>query len=214
MAGRRPSSSDAGSTGLDVTARVRRLCEDLVATLDELRHIDMSRTALRLCQTRRAGHHGVQASMTPLRFRDGADTLVRRGTPWRIHPCPHDSLGRRHLYLLSLYVPRFLDLTADEKVAVVLHELWHASPAFDGDLRRFGKGRTRFHGGGCEQYHHQMRKLAKRRLANGDLHETHPWLACDFAAMKRRYGRVFGTKLPTPRLFRADRLPREDADAA
>lgn len=201
MSARRPSS--AAVVGLDVTARTRLLCEDLCARLAELRHIDVSRMAIRLCQTRRAGVYGVQATMTPLRFRDGAETAVRRGRTWRIGPCPTDATGRSCLYLLSLYVPRFLDLPAAEKVAVVVHELWHVSPSFDGDLRRFGPGRHRFHGGGCERYHAEMRRLASQWLTLDPPRELCDWLDGDFTALRSRFGRVVGHRLPTPRLIRA-----------
>jgi hypothetical protein len=200
MSARRSSSA---VVGLDVTARTRLLCEDLCLRLPEMRHVDMSRVAIRLCQTRRAGVYGVQATMTPLRFRDGAETTFRRGRTWRISPCPSDAAGRPCLYLLSLYVPRFLDLPAAEKVAVVVHELWHASPAFDGDLRRFGPGRHRFHGVSCERYHADMRRLAERWRMLDPPGELLDWLEGDFTALRSRFGRVVGRRLPTPRLIRA-----------
>jgi predicted metallopeptidase len=163
----------------------------------------MDRVVVRLCQTRRAGTYGTQASMTPLRFQNGAETVVRRGAAWRIHPCPGDAAGRPYLYLLSLYVPRFLNLPVHEKLAVLVHELWHASPTFDGDLRRFGPGGHRFHGTSCEKYHEEMRRLA-RRLSGADRPpELYDWLRHDFPALRSRYGRITGLRLPTPRLIRA-----------
>lgn len=191
------------SAGLDLTSRVHALCADVVTRLPELGHIDMGRVVVRLCQTRRAGLHGVQATMTPLRFRDGAETVIRRGGAWRIHPCPGDALGRPYLYLLSLYVPRFLNLPAREKLAVLVHELWHASPEFDGDLRRFGRGRHRFHGSSCERYHQEMRRLAQRLPGPNPPAELYDWLDHDFLALRSCYGRITGLRLPTPRLVRA-----------
>lgn len=191
------------SASLDVTSRVQRLCADVSSRLPELSHVDMTRVVVRLCQTRRAGPYGVQATMTPLRFRDGAETTIRRGSAWRIHPCPLDSAGRPYLYMLSLYVPRFLDLPGPEKLAVLVHELWHASPAFDGDLRRFGKGRHRFHGGGCDRYHQDMRRLAARLTDMNPPADVYDWLDGDFTALRSRFGRVTGLRLPTPRIVRA-----------
>lgn len=186
--------------GFDVTAAARQLSFDLSARLPELRHIEVERIVFRLCQTRRAGQYGVQATMTPLRFRNGAEVTTRRGSAWRIHPLPLDSAGRPALYLLSLYVPRFLDLPREEKAAVVLHELWHAGPLFDGDLRRFGSG-NRFHGRSCEHFHSEMRQLARRWTA-ATPHDAFSWLNHDFASLRSQYGRIYGGRFPTPRLVR------------
>jgi hypothetical protein len=203
MSGHADFSSLSSRAGLDVSSRVHSLCRDVCVRLPELSHVDMSRVTVRLCQTRRAGPFGVQATMTPLRFRDGADTTIRSGRTYRIHPCPTDAAGRPYLYILSLYVPRFLDLPAREKLAVIVHELWHVSPAFDGDLRRFGAGRHRFHGRSCESYHQEMRRLAETLPELQPPHEPYAWLDGDFAELRRRYGRVTGLHLPTPRLIRA-----------
>ena len=54
------------STGFDFTLHMRRLCDDMVARLDQLHHIDMSRVALSFSQTRRTGSTGMFASLTPL----------------------------------------------------------------------------------------------------------------------------------------------------
>jgi hypothetical protein len=163
--------------------------------------------------------------MTPLRFQGGATTTVRRGREWLIHPLPADAAGRPHLYLLSLYVPRFVDLSADEKLAVIVHELWHASPAFDGDLRRF-PGRYHAHGARCDRYHDEMRDLAAR-WRREQLAKSRPsapadrssvgepssasnvahFLDGDLQTLRSRHGTVYGTRIPTPRLWRIDRLP-------
>lgn len=194
--------------GLDLTAVVRSLCAEL-SGLDALRHIDMRRVAVRMCQTRRAGPYGVQATMTPLRFRGGATSTVRRGTDWVVHPLPRDVQGMPALYLLSLYVPRMLDLPFAEKVAVLVHELWHVSPAFDGDLRRF-PGRYHAHGSRCDRYHDEMRTLAAAWLRTDAPTRWRQYLDGDFASLRSRFGRVMGTRIATPRLWRADRVPRLD----
>jgi len=213
MAGRLPipsrSPSPAALPDLDLTARMRRLCDHICGSLEELRHIDMRRVALRVCQTRRRGPYGVQATMTPLRFRDGATSTVRRNREWVIRPLPVDADGKPALYLFSLYVPRFLDLPAAEKLAVAIHELWHISPTFDGDLRRF-PGRYHAHGSRCDKYHDEMRDMTRRWRATQPETPHFDFLEGDFKSLRQRYGRILGMRLPTPRLWRVDALPRED----
>jgi hypothetical protein len=203
------SSTSRRIRGFDYTAAVRTLCESLCRDLAELSHVDMPRMAVRICQTRRRGPYGVQATMTPLRFQGGSTTTIRRNREWIIHPLPVDSRGDPYLYMLSLYVPRFVELPAAEKLAVVVHELWHVSPAFDGDLRRF-PGRYHAHGARCDRYHDEMRDLAIRwRAERSDptISTVTDFLEGNFQTLRERHGAVLGTRIPTPRLWRVDRLP-------
>ena len=68
------------------------------------------------------------------------------------------------LYLLRFVLPRFLDLPFDEKLITIVHELWHISPKFDGDLRRF-EGRCYAHGHSRKGYDEHSKKMVDRWLA-------------------------------------------------
>ena len=89
--------------------------------------------------------------LTPLRFEGGRLTSVRRTGRWTIERL-YDEAGREMLYLLSFYLPRFLEHPLREKLATVVHELWHIGPGFDGDLRR--------HPGRCYAHSHSQRHQA------------------------------------------------------
>lgn len=214
QASRNAPARNAAPAGINLTDRVHALCVHLSETHADFRHIDMARTAVRICQTRRRGPYGVQATMTPLRFPGGSTMTLRRGRKWAICPMPRDEQGRDYLYLFSLYVPRFLDLSHAEKVAVVFHELWHMSPEFDGDLRRF-PGRYHAHGASCEKFHLDMRRKAAEWLAGGPDPSLHDFLNGDFDELRARFGRVYGRRITTPRLRRLDSLGRSGlGDAA
>ena len=109
----------------------------MATRLDQLRHVDMSRVAVSFSQTRRAGSQGMFASLTPLRFAGGRMHVFRRKRRWGIQRL-FDPDGLEMLYILTFYLPRFLDLPLREKLTTVLHELWHIGPKFDGDVRRLG----------------------------------------------------------------------------
>ena len=144
----------------DFTLHIRRLCDDMIARLNELAHIDMSRVAVSFCQTRKPVPHGMFASLTPLRFAGGASTSIRRGRPVTIQRV-HDASGREMLYILSFYMPRFQNLDFREKLITVLHELWHISPDFSGDIRRHA-GRYHAHTHSQAEYDDEMGRLADR----------------------------------------------------
>lgn len=199
--------------GFDFTLHIRRLCEDMTARLDPLRHIDMSRVAVSFAQTRRGGGTGMFASLTPLRFAGGRMHAVRRSRRsggvrhWGLQRV-FDPDGREMLYILNFYLPRFLDLAFREKLATTLHELWHIGPKFDGDLRRLG-GRCFAHGSSQKRYDAHIEALLDRWLSLGPPEALYDFLRLDFRGLTARYGRVFGRRAPVPKL-----VPVDDANPA
>jgi predicted metallopeptidase len=185
--------------GFDFTQHVRRLCEDMVQRLPELRHIDAGYVAFSFCQTRKPVTHGMYASLTPLRFADGRTETVRRGRRYGIQRLCDES-GREMLYLLNFYLPRYLNLGLREKLVTTIHELWHIGPRFDGDLRRFG-GRCYAHSGSQKRYEARVERLTDHWLALDPPPALYEFLRDDFATLIRRHGAVIGRKIPAPRLI-------------
>ena len=178
---------------------MRDLCADAAARLAELSHIDVHRVGFAFAQTRKPVMHGMQASLTPMRFEGGAlvgENRGRRVTVQRLY----DASGVEMLYILTFYLPRFMDLDFQEKLVTVFHELWHISPAFDGDLRRH-PGRCYAHTGSQANYDAQMEKLASRWLKLNPDPSLYEFLRLNFAQLQQAHGRVFGTRIPRPRLL-------------
>lgn len=190
---------DGAHGGFDFTTQMRLLCSDMTARVSDLRHIDMSRVALSFSQTRKATRHGLFASLTPLRFAGGKTETVRRGRRWTIQRL-RDRQGKEMLYLLSFYLPRFLDLPFTEKLVTVVHELWHINPQFDGDLRRF-EGRCYAHSSSKQQYDAEAAALVARYLNAGPPAALYGFLECSFQELVRRHGSVYGVKVPAPKLL-------------
>jgi predicted metallopeptidase len=207
--GRRPQSFpqleappwvESGPLGetFDFGERVRRLCADIVARCGELQHVDMSRLLIGVTQARNGHAHGLQARVTPLRFRNGSLTRKRRGVVWQVQRFFVD--GREMLYLMTFCLPRFLDQDFDEKFITVFHELYHISPEFDGDLRRH-KGRYTIHSHSQKCYDENMSHLARAYVSSGADPALHGFLRLDFAQLLRRHGSVVGVMVPRPRLL-------------
>jgi hypothetical protein len=183
----------------DFTLYIRRLCDDVIARLSELSHIDMTRVAVSVCQTRKAVQHGIFASLTPLRFAHGSHTMTRRGRQMTVEPV-RDVSGREMLYILSFYLPRFQNLDLREKLITVLHELWHISPEFNGDIRRHA-GRYHAHTHSQAEYDEEMGHLADRWLAENPPEELWSFLRDDFRQLHSRHGAICGFKYRRPRLI-------------
>jgi hypothetical protein len=183
----------------DFTQRMRDVCQDVVARTPELAHVDLSRVAFSFCQARRRTSWGIYASLTPLRFKGGALTEQRRRRTYTIQRL-FDRDGREMLYILSFYLPRFMDLSLDEKLVTVLHELWHISPAFDGDIRRH-EGRCYAHTHSQAQYDAAMAVLAKRWQAQNPPEPLWGFLKLGFDDLLKQSGRVIGVRVPRPKLL-------------
>jgi hypothetical protein len=183
---------------LDFTARMRLICDDMVSRLPELVHVDMTRVAVAFTQARRPVLYGLYASLTPLRFKDGAETGRRRGRTYRIQGL-RDASGREMLYILRFCLPRFLNLDLREKLITVLHELWHISPDFNGDIRRHA-GRYHAHTHSQAEYDAQMGVLVDHWLRLQPPDELWEFLRHDFRALHNRHGRIVGVRIPRPLL--------------
>lgn len=193
---------DAPKGGFDFTLHIRHLCEDMVARVQQLRHIDMSQVAVSFSQTRRGGSYGMYASLTPLRFADGQLHTYRRRRRWGIQRL-FDPDGREMLYILNFYLPRFLDLPFREKLMTTVHELWHISPQFNGDVRRLGN-RCFAHGSSQKQYDAKIEVLLDRWLALEPPESLYRFLRLNFRELTARHGRVFGRRVGTPKLVPLD----------
>jgi hypothetical protein len=187
------------SAGFDFTHHVRLVCQDMVTRLPELGHVDLSRVAISFSQARNRHGHGLQATLTPMRFEAGELTTTRGNQQYTVQRL-YDGSGRELLYILSIYLPRFLNHSLSEKVTTILHELWHISPYFDGDLRRFA-GRCYAHGASQKEYDAQVDQLASKWWALQPPAELYAFLKNSFDDLQRQHGRIYGVKIPNPKLI-------------
>jgi predicted metallopeptidase len=120
---RAPTTLAEASPVPDVSRLCRRVAADLARVLPELSHVKAARILFVAGEARRAS----RATVSPL------------GGPG----APYVSIrGRRQLYCVTLRPKFFRSSTAEQRAATILHELLHASPAFDGTLdasRRHGR---------------------------------------------------------------------------
>lgn len=185
--------------GFDFTSHMRQICLDICQRLPDFRHVDMTRVAVSFSRARRRVRHGLQATLTPLRFENGASTGVRRGRQYTVQRVV-DGQQREMLYILSFYLPRFLDLGFREKLVTVFHELWHINPRFDGDIRRH-PGRCYAHSHSQADYDREMGRLVDRWLELDPPAAAYEFLRDSFDDLHRRHGRIFGTRIRTPKLI-------------
>ncbi len=155
------------SSPLDLSAQAAALAADLCARVPQFSHIDTGRVLFALSRSRAEGTHGTYARIAPLRFAEGHDEYTRRRRgmleTFRMPALRHE--GRDILYVVYLMVPRFLRLTAAQKLNTLAHELYHISERFDGDLRRF-PGRNFAHGASRAAYNRRIEGLIETYRAS------------------------------------------------
>jgi hypothetical protein len=187
------------SKPFDLCGHLHALCADIVRHCRELKHIEVSRLLFCMTQARSGRRHGLQARVTPMRFRKGQLTRRRRGGG--VYQVQRYFVeGREMLYLMTFCLPRFLDQDFDDKFITLFHELYHISPDFEGDLRRHA-GRCALHTHSKRLYDEHMAHLARAYLSNGATQSLHAFLRLNFAQLQYRHGSVVGYVVPRPRLL-------------
>jgi hypothetical protein len=190
---RNPQSSKP----FNYTEAMAEVVRDVVATLPELAHVDLDRVLLSIAQARQASQHGVYASCVPLRFEGGALESQIGRRRYRMPALKHQ--GREMLYVIYFMLPRFhTEQDYHGKLATIIHELYHISPQFDGDIRRFA-GKNFAHGHSRERYHAAMCRLADRYLATSPKARAFEFLTTPFAELLERPGGVVGTCVRRPK---------------
>ena len=185
-------------SGFDFTAAMVGLCADVAGRCEALRHVHMPRVLVSFTPSRNRSRYGLQARVTPLRFRNGALTRRHGSVEYQVQRFFVD--GREMLYILTFCLPRFLDQPFEEKLVTVFHELYHVSPAFDGDLRRH-PGRYAVHSHSKDRYDSHMGELVKEYL---DVHpepDVFAFLRSGYRELWDRYGGIVGAVVPRPKLL-------------
>ena len=112
----------------DFSTAMSLLCTDVAARCETFRHVHMPRVLVTFTPSRNRSRYGLQARVTPLRFRNGS--LTRRHGPVEYQVQRFFVNGREMLYLMTFCLPRFLDQTFEEKLLTVFHETLPHWPQF------------------------------------------------------------------------------------
>ena len=190
------------SGSFDYTGALATVCRDICFRVPELNHIDMDRVAVGFSQTRHSAPFGVFASTIPLRFKNGETHIDAKGKVWRIERRLRLD-GVEYLYILCFFAPRFIDLKFRDKLETIIHELYHISPDFNGDLRRF-KGRCFAHGSSQKRYDTVVRNFVEKWLKQDPPPEIWDFLYHDYKELVARFGGVHGTRYAMPKIVPTD----------
>ncbi|NQT87891.1 hypothetical protein HQ560_14080 [bacterium] len=186
----------------DFTAAMHAVMTDIATVCEELQHVDMTRVAVIFSQARHGRVDGVHAATHPLRFEGGSTDKVVRGRRYVMPQVMVD--GREMLYVISYTLPRFLNAgPLMKRLRTVVHEMYHISPSFDGDLRRFPGGKP-YHTGSQKNYDAAMAAIARRYMKATRRPELYAFLENDFAGLAKERGGLVGMRMRNLSPRRAD----------
>lgn len=186
------------SAAFDFTAAMTALCRDISARSETFAHLRMSQVLVSFTPSRNRHRHGLQARVTPLRFRGGLLKRRHGQIEYQVQRFVVD--GWEMLYLLTFCLPRFFDQPFEEKLITVFHELYHISPEFDGDLRRH-PGRCAVHSRSKREYDAMMGELVNDYLANHPNPKVFAFLRYGYRQLWDRHGGIRGVVVPRPKLL-------------
>jgi hypothetical protein len=179
------------------TRHVWRFCRDVAERTGAFSHVDMRRVLVTFVRCRNRRSWGLQAKLIPMRFRGGKRAEERRG---RLYQVQQLFLGDVEVqYVLSFYLPRFLNQSFEEKIITIFHELYHIGPEFRGDIRRFPGGRS-VHSPNSRDYDRKMADLARGYFSRRPPRRLYDFLRLNFSELEQRYAEVVGVHIPSPKL--------------
>lgn len=176
----------------DLTARLSEVVEDAVRHCPEFAHIRPEAVLLCTGKARNSSLSGVCGKLFPLRFQGGRREARSGSRTYRWPRVKYD--GREILYVVRLYLLRFLSLGLEGKLMVLFHELYHIGPRCDGDIRRF-PGRNFAHGNSNSQYEARVRQIVHRYIAKRGHLRGLAFLRMSPGELAKRYGAMVGLQM-------------------
>lgn len=191
-----PKNSGSSVEGFDFTGSMTLLVEDVVKTHRAFSHIGIKNVLVAISPSN-GSRSGVVAKLRPMRFEGGSKTKTVRGIEYA---APEINInGSRILYIVYFHLPRFLNHgNYKNKLSTVLHELYHISPLFNGDIRRFS-GKNYAHGNSRRGYD-DLINIYTEEYINSTLNpELSAFLKYRYSELKRRHGAIYGDMIRIPR---------------
>jgi predicted metallopeptidase len=180
------------------TEALERLVTEIVGRVPEFGHVDVDRLLVACARSRDNGPIGSYAKIVPMRFEKG-ERERRIGRHMYEMPAIRHR-GQEILYLIYFFMPRFGDLPYRQGLETVVHELYHISPGFDGDIRRF-PGRNYAHGASQKRFNAAVAALTERYLAAGEPAAA-AFLQQTTAELRQAHGSLMGRRVTLPRPVR------------
>lgn len=192
----------------DFSTTMHRLINDIARFSPDFSHIRPEQMLIGLSQARTSRRYGMYAKIISMRFENGSLYSKQGRRTYEVERIWHQ--GREILYIIYFVLPRFQNLDFNDKMTTIFHELYHISPYFDGDIRRF-PGTKYAHSCRQKDFDAQASEMANRYLQRTPHKDLTDFLQFKFRKLKNRHGQILGQKVPIPKLQPViDPVPMEE----
>lgn len=198
---------------LDFNRSMEGLIAEIVRVLPEFRSIRVNQLRVSASFAQSRSRRGLLAYLLPLKYKDGRpfERRIRGRSVYHYGMLPQYHNGSELLYLVYFMLPRFLNLSLREKLETVVHELYHVSPHFNGDVRRL-RGRSYLHGPSMRAYDQKIAMLTQQFLTLPHRESAYAFLRGSYQQIERKFGPVEAQHIvePKPTLLKVAKLGSED----
>ncbi len=192
----------------DFSSAMHRLIDDISRFSPDFAHLRSEQMMVALSQARTSRRYGLYAKIISMRFQNGGLHFKQGRRTYEIERLWREE--REILYIVYFVLPRFQNLDFSDKMTTIFHELFHVSPHFNGDIRRF-PGARYAHSCRKKNFDAQARQMANRYLQQTPHREFSDFLQFDFRKLRDQHGQIVGQKIPIPKLKPViDPVPMEE----
>lgn len=180
---------------INITDLLTAIINEIILRTKIFQHIDMNRIHICL-SSNRGGSGAIYGKLVPLKFKGGSDIMKFRGRHYALPKITHNR--RDLLYIIYFYSPRFLDLSAAEKLRVIFHELYHISPEFNGDIRRLGRVKAS-HGSSKKRFDSMFEDELKTFFDHISRSELYKILEMNASSLNRNFKKIYCSRMKIPK---------------
>jgi len=182
--------------GINITDVLTLIIHEISLRTETFKHVNIEQTMVCMASNKKNSRGVTYGKLVPLRFKNGIQTLKYRE---KYYSMPGIIINRIPiLYVIYFYFPKFFDLPPPEKLRVIFHELYHISPEFNGDIRRFGKikishgfSRKRFDGLFEDEQRNFYNYISQTPFMN--------FLGADTRTLRENFKKISGARMKVPK---------------
>ena len=186
----------------NITDAFTLIIKEMITSTEEFKLFDINKILLCCGTNKSTSKGGIYGKLVPLKFENGNDIIKHKGHYYTIPKLRINNI--EIIYIIYLYIPKFMDLPAKKKIDVMFHELYHINPAFNGDIRRMGKFK-KAHGHSRKSFDEKYQDYAKAFYEQIKETPFLDFLELNTDALIKKFNKISYRRMKVPKPVRIDK---------